>query len=361
MERVIVDPSTCVTSAYLIYRAGEGPSGGTGFIGARTLRYALEKGYHVRASVRSEQKAETLRKSLASFGTKLEIVLVPDILAAGAYDEAVKGVTYAVHIASPLPSGSVDDDLDALIIQPAISGTVEMLRSCAKESSVKRVVITSSTVAIHPFTVMIGLDSAGDKVYTPEDRAPDVEPPFPATFAAYVQSKIASLRAAEEWMVENKPSFDMITIHPSFVGGINDTAKRAADLLEGTNPFFLAPVLGKEVSKSVGANIANVVDVGDVAKAHIEALDERVQGNQAFLLTNKGGDVAWNDAKAVVAKYYPHAVGKQLPNDGNIEPHFFVNMDIEKTEKTFGRLKSFEDTIGSLTGQYLDLLAKEAM
>ncbi|KAK5676551.1 hypothetical protein LTS10_010852 [Elasticomyces elasticus] len=162
-------------------------------------------------------------------------------------------------------------------------------------------------------------------------------------------------------MVENKPSFDMITIHSSFVGGINDTAKRAADLLEGTNTFFLAPLLGKEASQSAGANIANVVDVGDVAKAHIEALDDRVLGNQAFLLTNKGGDVAWNDAKAVVAKYYPNAVGKQLPNDGNIEPHFFVNMDIEKTEKTFGKLKSFEDTIGSLTGQYLDLLAKEAV
>ncbi|KAK0261290.1 hypothetical protein LTR35_017874, partial [Friedmanniomyces endolithicus] len=173
----------------------------------------------------------------------------------------------------------------------------------------------------------------------------------------YVQSKIAALRAAEHWMAENKPSFDIITIHPSFVDAFHDTGKRAADLLEGTNPYFLAPVLGKEASQKTGANSANVVDVEDVAKAHIKSLNEGVQGNQAFLLTNKGGEIAMNDAKAIAEKHFPNAVGTKLPTDGNIEPHFFVSLDIENTEKTFGKLKSFVETISSLVGQYPSLQA----
>ncbi|KAK1050989.1 hypothetical protein LTR74_016913 [Friedmanniomyces endolithicus] len=247
-------------------------------------------------------------------------------------------------------------DNEEALLQPfydccgQLEGPVELLGSCAKQFSVKRVVLTSSMVSIHTFSVTIGMESAGDKVYTSEDWATDVKPPYSTTFAAYVQSKIAALRAAEHWMAKNKPSFDIITIHPSFVDAFNDTATRAADLLEGTNPYFLAPALGKEASQKTGANIA---------KAHIKSLNESVQGHQAFLLTNKGGDIAMNDAKAIVEKHFPNAVGTKLPNDGNIEPHLFVSLNIEKTEKAFGKLKSFDETISSLVGQYPSLLAKE--
>jgi nucleoside-diphosphate-sugar epimerase len=335
-------------------------TGGTGFIGSRTLRYALEHGYKVRAAVRSQTKAKALSDSLPQFSETLTTVLVPDILAPGAYDEAVSGVDFVVHIASPLAIGTLEDDLNAKIIQPAVQGTVEILRASLKEPAVKRVVITSSTIAIVPFMAVIGAQQAGDRVFTSADRLKDIEPPYPAVFAAYAQSKIASLRAAEEWMDRTKPSFDLVTIHPAFVGGRNDTANKASDLLDGTNPYFLAPVLGKEASKKAGANMANVVDVDDVAKAHIESLNKRIPGNKAYLLVNKGGDMAWNDAKTIVQKHFPNAVGRQLPNDGSIEPHFFLHHDIEETEKLFGPLKSFEDTITGLVDQYLSLLAKES-
>jgi nucleoside-diphosphate-sugar epimerase len=274
-------------------------TGGSGFIGATTLRYALEKGYRVRATARSQSKADALSKRMNKYSDKLETVVVPDILADGAYDEAIKGVEYVVHLASPLAIGTLDDDLDALIIQPAVQGTLEILRASAKEDSVKRVVITSSTVALTPFFAMIGKEPSGDKVFGAADRAPDIKPPYPAVFAAYTQSKIASLRAAEEWMKRQQPKFDLTTIHPSFVGGRSEIAETAKDLLTGTNPFFLAPALGAEAVAQTGSQMANAVDVEDVAKAHIQALNESVPGNQAFLLTNQGGEFAWNDVKKV--------------------------------------------------------------
>ncbi|KAK5168166.1 uncharacterized protein LTR77_006734 [Saxophila tyrrhenica] len=334
-------------------------TGGTGYIGFRTLQYALDKGYHVRAAVRTDAKAKALRQKLPKHEGKLETILVPNILAPGAYDAAVKGVKYVVHLASPLPDGDTPvDDYNAEMFRPAIQGTLGILESSRKEYSVKRVVITSSMVAIVPFAGLMG-QLGEDVVITPDDRAEDIPPPYPKPIVAYVQSKIASLRSAEAWMYRSQPKFDMITIHPAFVGGRNDFATSTEELLTGTNMGFFAPILGQEVVEKVGPRVAGLVDVGDVAKAHIESLDEKVAGNQAFLLTNKGGDVAWNDAKAVVQKKFPDAVGKQFPNNGSVEPHFWSRTDIEKTEKTFGKLTSFEETIEGLAGQYLELLAKE--
>lgn len=334
-------------------------TGGTGFIGSRTLRYALEKGYHVRATVRSEAKAQELKLRLSQHSDKLETIIVPDILAPGAFDKAVEGVEFVVHVASPLPSGTLNDDQEALTVQPSIRGTTGILESSQKPGTVKRVVITSSLVAVVPLGILAGIQSPGDKVYTAEDRAPDVPKPYPNVFAAYIQSKIAAQKASDAWMAEHKPSFDLINIQPSFVGGVSDIAKKSADLLEGTNPYFLAPIRGKDASAAVGAQVANFVDVDDVAKAHIEALNSSVKGNQDFVLTNKGGDEAWNDAKAVVSKHFPETVGKLWPNDGSIEPHFFAPVDIEKTEATFGKLNGLDKIVEKLVRQYVELAEKE--
>ena len=81
-------------------------TGATGHIGFRTLVLALKAGYPVRAAIRSESKKAHILSApsikVAKPGSKLTFVIVPDISADGAYDEAVKGSTYILHIASPL-------------------------------------------------------------------------------------------------------------------------------------------------------------------------------------------------------------------------------------------------------------------
>jgi nucleoside-diphosphate-sugar epimerase len=161
-------------------------------------------------------------------------------------------------------------------------------------------------------------------------------------------------------MQSSEPSFDLITIHPGFVGGRNDLATTIGELLEGTNPLFIAPVLGQNAAQNGGAPTANAVDVDDVAKAHIDSLRDEVKGGQAFILDNAGGEFAWNDAKAIVDKHFPEAVKSGvLPNDGSSEPHFFALFDNSLAEETFGKLKTHEETVKAVVQQYLELKEKE--
>lgn len=65
---------------------------------------ALKSGYTVRATVRREDSAAQIRaaESTQPFLKQLEIVIVPDILEEGAFDEAVAGIEHVLHLASPV-------------------------------------------------------------------------------------------------------------------------------------------------------------------------------------------------------------------------------------------------------------------
>ncbi|EXJ61597.1 hypothetical protein A1O7_02025 [Cladophialophora yegresii CBS 114405] len=58
-----------------------------------------------------------------------------------AFDNAVKGVRYLVHVASTMAIPS--DDLEATLFIPTLHTTVSILKSASEESCVKKVVITS--------------------------------------------------------------------------------------------------------------------------------------------------------------------------------------------------------------------------
>ena len=70
-------------------------TGGSGLIGIKTIHLALEAGYSVCAAVRSQAKADLILATptvkTINPGPGLTFVTVPDMLADGAYDEAVKG------------------------------------------------------------------------------------------------------------------------------------------------------------------------------------------------------------------------------------------------------------------------------
>jgi uncharacterized protein YbjT (DUF2867 family) len=54
-------------------------SGASGYIATWVVRTLLEKGYSVRGTVRSEEKATHLRKLFDSYGDKHEVVIVEDM------------------------------------------------------------------------------------------------------------------------------------------------------------------------------------------------------------------------------------------------------------------------------------------
>ena len=73
-------------------------SGVNGYLGAWVTAKYLERGYSVRGTVRSIEKAgKHLYETFGKYGDKFELVEVKDITAKGAFDDAVKGIDVVVH------------------------------------------------------------------------------------------------------------------------------------------------------------------------------------------------------------------------------------------------------------------------
>lgn len=118
-------------------------TGATGFIGSQVALRVLQAGYRARLAIRREEQADKLRRIFADYEKQLEFVVVPDITVSGCFDEALQGVEYVLHLASPLPKPGSGD-----LVTPARRGTVVILESAAKVPSIKKVVVTGSVLSL---------------------------------------------------------------------------------------------------------------------------------------------------------------------------------------------------------------------
>jgi hypothetical protein len=127
----------------------------------------LEAGYKVRVAVRNDTGSSKIKafKSTAPYEPQIEFITVPDITVSGAYDDAVNGVKYVVHVASPFATPDLfESEFESSYIQPAIKGSIGMLESAAKVEDIQRVVITGSYLSIAGFAVA-GTDAVVDGTY----------------------------------------------------------------------------------------------------------------------------------------------------------------------------------------------------
>ncbi|EMC95616.1 hypothetical protein BAUCODRAFT_70819 [Baudoinia panamericana UAMH 10762] len=335
-------------------------TGVSGHIGFRVLRYALEYGYQVRAAVRSEEKANIVRNNavLKAMGkdSQLSFTIIPDFSAANAFDEAAKGAKYVIHVASPLATRApADGDYQKGFIDPAVNMTLSMLDAARKAGSIKRVVITSSVVAIMPITAMF--EPSGE-VYTADTRVDELTGPLENPMAGYVASKIAAFNRAEAWIKNEKPAFDVIHVHPSFVEGRDDLCDSTEYFLTSTNALIVRQALGMPSYFPAAPNNYNHVD--DSARIHVQALDPHVEGNQSFVVSNNGEDgMQWSDVAKHVRQHFPEAVEKGILPLGGELASVITKLDNSKTEKTFGKLATFEECVVSVMGHWLELYDKE--
>ncbi|EJT76011.1 hypothetical protein GGTG_05936 [Gaeumannomyces tritici R3-111a-1] len=346
-------------------------TGATGHVGSATLLHLLRAGYMVRAAVRSQDKAAKIlarariQQALAANGSRVEastgrssqltFVVVPDITAPGAYDEAARGTTLIIHIASPLVTG---DEVplarhNEYFIRPAVRGTLSMLEAAQRAGTVRRVVITSSIVSLVPVDRMEGTTAAENTTpVRPCDRVPFPDEPYTSEFAAYAASKVASLSRAEAWVARERPAFDVVYLHPSFVLGRNDAATTPAQAVRGTNAVVLAMLLGKRFGPYAGAT----VHVDDVAAAHVIALErDRVPGNRSYVLSDPR-PTTWNDARDIARRRFPDAVeSRLLVAKGSVDTTP-LPVDASLTEEVFGfKFASFEEQVVSTVSHFLDL------
>ena len=122
-------------------------TGASGFIASHCIIQLLDRGYRVRGTMRNMPRADEMRAVIERHaGTVAGLSFVEaDLLEDTAWDSAMEGCAYVLHVASPVPIDTPKDP-DALL-RPARNGTLSVLRA-ARDHGVRRVVVTSSTAAV---------------------------------------------------------------------------------------------------------------------------------------------------------------------------------------------------------------------
>jgi nucleoside-diphosphate-sugar epimerase len=333
-------------------------TGATGHIGSCTLDYALSNGYRARVSSRNLASAHKL-KDLPSIKPHLddvEFVEVPDLLAPGAFDEAVKDVDYILHLASPIPEPDSPATIDVKkdYVEPAMKGTLGILESAAKSPSVKRVVITSSIVVLAPkegSTSPIGPDDLAS-VPNPDDIEPK-------PWAAYPASKRIAHDTATKFMETERPNFDLVRILPAYVQGRNHLVTDKDKLRSGSNDVMMDLVLGK---KAPAPRFASTVLVDDVAKMLVLSLDPKhARGGENYIAAGSpsGKGIKWEDVAEIAKELFPAAVESGVLPLGGRQESVTVDYDVRKSEEAFGiRFADLRTQVKSLVGQYVELASK---
>lgn len=334
-------------------------TGATGYLGYLTLIALLKEGYQVRAAIRSRSKAAKVEAapSFKALSPTVEWVVVPDMTASGAYDEAVKGVKYIVHVASPIPTFGEEpipnDKLEEYFVATAPKGEIGILESARKADTVERIVVTSSVVAIVPFEYYLGQGDYSVE-FGAEHRIPHAEGPYAFEFQAYSAGKAAALNAAEAWMKQHKPSFDMVSVIPGWIFGRDELTTDAESFKKGsTNSVLLNLLLG--LKNEVPYN-GNIVQGEDVAKIQALALNPKIKGNQSYLAAV---DFEWEDAIEMLKSGFSEQVKSGVFSTEGKQPTLAIKHPIKQTEEAFGfELASPVKIVSAVAKQYAELVEK---
>ena len=271
-------------------------TGASGYIATHIIQQLLTGGQvKVRGTVRSlknEAKVKPLQDLVPDATYPLELVEA-DLLNEESWKEAVKGCTHVYHVASPVPVGGVRDENE--IIGPAVNGTLGVLKAVAEAETVKRVVLTSSTVS-----VTSGWMGREGHVHTEADWGDE------AICGPYEKSKIRAERAAWDFVekLEDNKKFELVTILPAGCFGPTLTPHAQSTLT------VVEQILANKIPMLLNLNFV-VVDVRDVAKAHIAGMEKPEAAGNRYIVFS--GETRWfrEIAEVINAEFGPQ--GYKIP------------------------------------------------
>ncbi|MCW7491258.1 aldehyde reductase [Leptospira sp. 2 VSF19] len=235
-------------------------TGGSGYIASWIVKYLLEDGKAVRATVRSLKdlsKIEHLLELKEKYKEKLNL-FEADLMLDGSFDKVIADTELVIHTASPFFVAGVKDAKKQLI-DPALQGTKNVLESCNRISSVKRVVLTSSVAAIYGDNI--------DSLQVPNQTFTEEHWNTTSNLSHQPYAYSKTLAEKEAWEIQKRQSrWDLVVINPSFVMGPS-LSKR----MDGTSVEFMKNMLKGVFRTGVPDTKMGFVDFRDVAKAHILA------------------------------------------------------------------------------------------
>lgn len=266
-------------------------TGCTGFIAKHIVLRLVEGGAHVRGTLRDPARTGEIHHLLDAAGLPRERfeAVVADLERDEGWREAAQGCRFVLHTASPFPAAQPRDKF--ALVPPARNGAVRAL-TAAKEAGAQRVVMTSSVAAI-----FYGHGRDRSRLFTERDVS-EVESP---TISPYAVSKTEAEKAAWETLAGS--ATELVTINPSLVFGplldaqLGTSASIVRMMMNGRFP--LLPDIG-----------FGVVDVRDVAAAHVAALQVPEARGRRFIVS--AGGLSLLQISEVLAREFPD-LARRLP------------------------------------------------
>ncbi len=266
-------------------------TGISGFVGGHVALELLQAGYHVRGSVRDPGKVDKVRETLGKAGADLDRLdfVALDLLSDAGWDGAMEDVRYLQHTASPFVTREPRDRNE--LIRPAVEGTRRAI-AAALGARVERIVVTSSMAAI-----MYGHDKARSAPFTAADWT-NLEG---REISGYVESKTRAERAAWELMDAARRHDDLATINPGAIFG------PLLDDDPGTSVGLLKRMFDGSLPAAARIGFI-VVDVRDVAAAHVAAMTSEAARGRRFPMGN--GTFTLMEIAAILRRALPERAGR---------------------------------------------------
>ena len=273
-------------------------TGVSGYVGQHCAAELLKNGYAVKGSVRSLSKTDEVTQGIKKVidpKGNLEFCVL-NLLKDDGWEQAMEGCDYVLHVASPFVTSEPKDEDD--LIKPAVEGTQRALKA-AKKAGVKRMVLTSSIVA------MMG-DATGT-VDINQDSWTNVNA---SGVSAYLKSKTLAEQSAWEFIENQKGDhlLELVTINPGPIygptlsGNLNgESMGMYKQLISGKMPLLPRFAI-------------NLSDVRDVAAIHVAALKNEKANGKRFVVSTEKAHKGVEMAEILKENGYSKVSTKLAPN-----------------------------------------------
>jgi len=305
-------------------------TGASGYLASQIVNHLVKKKkYEVRGTVRSLEKAKHLQKLFP------EVKLYEaDLLKEGSFEEALKDVEIVFHTASPFQLVVKDPQKD--LIEPALNGTLNVLKSVDKTKSVRRVVLTSSSAAI-------ARGKPADYRYSEKDWNESST----ATSEPYPYSKTIAERTA--WKFSEGKHWTLATICPTFILG-----EPLSDRIDAVSVNTVKSLLEGKLQEKAPSFAFGAINVHDVAEAHIAAAEKKEAAGQRYQVTSAEA-VSRGDINQILIK---SGEFKEFPLHKNEipEPKLRFRYDNTKVQKELGiKLTPIPETVVTMAKSLIKL------
>ena len=289
-------------------------TGISGYLGLHVATALLERGHRVRGTIRNRRKESSVREALSDPAGMLSFSIC-DLTSDSGWAKAFDGVDALIHVASPFILREPKDEQEYL--RPAVEGTRRVMRF-ARDAGVMTSVVTSTylTMAGHMFAGTFG----------PEDHTPIGDP----SINAYIRSKVAAEEALWDFVTSDAPDMSVSTIHPGAILGPplgSDSAGTSVSTIRG---MITGSVPG------IPPISVPMVDVRDVALAHVAALENPSANGQRFAASHPEPIRYLEVAKILRAAGYTKVPSREIPQ-GLIRALAPVNRELRSMKAFLGK------------------------